>query len=117
MYILRVCSSFLSMIFFTFANLLNGIEPIKDVVVSDPNFGTISELRQKLNQKRSTPNKAKNIELLNASYDPTRELYEELNLAFIKWWKEKTGQVVVINQSHGGSGKQSRAVSQGLQAD
>lgn len=57
------------------------------------------------------------IELLNVSYDPTRELYEEFNAAFASYWKEKTGQTVTINQSHGGSGKQGRAVIDGLQAD
>lgn len=60
---------------------------------------------------------AKTIELLNASYDPTRELYNDYNRAFIKHWKEKTGDDVVIKQSHGGSGKQARAVIDGLQAD
>jgi sulfate transport system substrate-binding protein len=60
---------------------------------------------------------AESVELLNVSYDPTRELYEEYNQAFVKYWKEKTGQTVTINQSHGGSGKQGRAVIDGLQAD
>ena len=55
--------------------------------------------------------------LLNVSYDPTRELYQEFNAAFIKHWKEKTGEDVVIQQSHGGSGKQARAVIDGLDAD
>jgi len=55
--------------------------------------------------------------LLNASYDPTRELYAEYNAAFAKHWKRTTGQDVVIRQSHGGSGKQARAVLEGLQAD
>ena len=55
--------------------------------------------------------------LLNASYDPTRELYVDYNAAFAKYWKAKTGQDVKINQSHGGSGKQARAVIDGLQAD
>jgi len=55
--------------------------------------------------------------LLNASYDPTRELYQELNAAFARSWKAKTGQEVVIRQSHGGSGKQARAVMEGLPAD
>ena len=59
----------------------------------------------------------KPVTLLNVSYDPTRELYQEFNTAFAKYWKEKTGQTVVINQSHGGSGKQARAVIDGLQAD
>ncbi len=59
----------------------------------------------------------KPVTLLNVSYDPTRELYEELNAAFAKYWKEKTGQTVTINQSHGGSGKQARAILDGLDAD
>jgi sulfate transport system substrate-binding protein len=57
------------------------------------------------------------IELLNASYDPTRELYEEINPRFAAQWKAETGQDVSINMSHGGSGKQSRAVIDGLDAD
>ncbi|RRJ97715.1 sulfate ABC transporter substrate-binding protein [Opitutaceae bacterium TAV4] len=60
---------------------------------------------------------AKNIELLNVSYDPTREFYVEYNAAFAKYWKAKTGDDVRIKQSHGGSGKQGRAVVDGLQAD
>lgn len=60
---------------------------------------------------------AKNIDLLNVSYDPTRELYVEYNAAFVKYWKAKTGDDVRIKQSHGGSGKQGRAVVDGLQAD
>lgn len=56
-------------------------------------------------------------ELLNVSYDPTRELYAEYNAAFAKHWKEKTGENVTIKQSHGGSGKQARAVIDGLAAD
>ena len=56
-------------------------------------------------------------ELLNVSYDPTRELYTAYNAAFAKYWKTKTGQDVTINQSHGGSGKQARAVIDGLEAD
>jgi sulfate/thiosulfate transport system substrate-binding protein len=55
--------------------------------------------------------------LLNVSYDPTRELYKAVNEAFIKAWKAKTGETVSIEQSHGGSGKQARAVIDGLQAD
>lgn len=60
---------------------------------------------------------AKDVELLNVSYDPTRELYVEYNRAFAKHWKEKTGDDVKIKQSHGGSGKQARSVIDGLQAD
>ncbi len=55
--------------------------------------------------------------LLNVSYDPTRELYQEFNAAFAKQWKAKTGETVEIKQSHGGSGKQARAVIDGLEAD
>ncbi|HEU4753066.1 MAG TPA: sulfate ABC transporter substrate-binding protein [Armatimonadota bacterium] len=57
------------------------------------------------------------VTLLNVSYDPTRELYQEFNRAFARYWKAKTGQAVTIQQSHGGSGKQSRAVADGLDAD
>ncbi|OQW93988.1 MAG: hypothetical protein BWK79_08205 [Beggiatoa sp. IS2] len=57
------------------------------------------------------------ITLLNVSYDPTRELYQEINEAFARQWREKTGQLVKIQQSHGGSGKQARAVIDGLEAD
>lgn len=55
--------------------------------------------------------------LLNVSYDPTRELYQDVNAAFAKQWKEKTGEAVSIKQSHGGSGKQARSVIDGLEAD
>jgi sulfate/thiosulfate-binding protein len=55
--------------------------------------------------------------ILNVSYDPTRELYKAVNEAFAKDWKAKTGETVTIEQSHGGSGKQARAVIDGLQAD
>jgi sulfate/thiosulfate transport system substrate-binding protein len=57
------------------------------------------------------------ITLLNVSYDPTRELYKQINAAFAAVWKAKTGATVTINQSHGGSGAQARAVLDGLQAD
>jgi len=60
---------------------------------------------------------AREIKLLNVSYDPTRELYQEINAAFTKFWKEKTGDQVAIQQSHAGSGKQARAVMDGLPAD
>ena len=59
----------------------------------------------------------KPVTLLNVSYDPTRELYVAINDAFAKQWKAKTGQDVTINQSHGGSGRQARAVIDGLEAD
>ena len=60
---------------------------------------------------------AKEIKLLNVSYDPTRELYQEYNDAFAKYWKGKTGDDVVVSQSHGGSGKQAQSVINGLEAD
>jgi sulfate transport system substrate-binding protein len=65
----------------------------------------------------SAPVQSAGVTLLNVSYDPTRELYVDYNKAFAKYWKAKTGQDVRINQSHGGSGKQARAVIDGLQAD
>ena len=60
---------------------------------------------------------AANVTLLNVSYDPTRELYKDVNAAFAQQWKAKTGDAVTINQSHGGSGAQARAVIDGLDAD
>ncbi|MDH4764004.1 sulfate ABC transporter substrate-binding protein [Pseudomonas sp. CBMAI 2609] len=57
------------------------------------------------------------VELLNVSYDPTRELYQQYNAAFAKHWKTETGEDVTIKNSHGGSGKQARSVIDGLQAD
>ena len=59
----------------------------------------------------------KPVQLLNVSYDPTRELFTEYNAAFAKHWEAQTGQRVSIKQSHGGSGKQGRAVAEGLEAD
>src|SRR5882762_8549055 len=60
---------------------------------------------------------AEETTLLNVSYDPTRELYQEFNAAFARQWKAKTGSTVTVRQSHGGSGKQARAVLDGLEAD
>ncbi len=57
------------------------------------------------------------VSILNVSYDPTRELYQEVDTAFAKQWKAKTGETLTIKQSHGGSGKQARAVIDGLEAD
>ena len=54
--------------------------------------------------------------ILNVSYDATRELYQEINASFVRYWKDKTGETVRIQQSHGGSGKQARAVIDGLEA-
>ncbi|GAB3649894.1 sulfate ABC transporter substrate-binding protein [Ramlibacter alkalitolerans] len=63
------------------------------------------------------PTLAQPLQLLNVSYDPTRELYVEFNQAFAKYWKGRTGQDVQVKQSHGGSGKQARSVIDGLEAD
>src|SRR3954469_11889951 len=60
---------------------------------------------------------AKDGSLLNVSYDPTRELYQQINTAFIAEWKTKTGDTLTIKQSHGGSSKQARAILDGLEAD
>ena len=60
---------------------------------------------------------AADVTLLNVSYDPTRELYQDFNAAFAKQWKAKTGDNVTVKQSHGGSGKQARTVIDGLEAD
>ncbi|HNC74624.1 MAG TPA: sulfate ABC transporter substrate-binding protein, partial [Elusimicrobiota bacterium] len=60
---------------------------------------------------------AKETKLLNVSYDPTRELYQDVNKAFADFWKNQTGEIVTVEQSHGGSGKQARAVIDGLDAD
>jgi sulfate transport system substrate-binding protein len=64
----------------------------------------------------STPAQA-DVTLLNVSYDPTRELYQDFNAAFAKHWKARNGQAVTIRQSHGGSAVQARAVIDGLEAD
>jgi len=63
------------------------------------------------------PALAQQITLLNASYDPTRELYKEYNAAFARYWQGKGGGAVTVKQSHGGSGKQARSVADGLEAD
>ena len=60
---------------------------------------------------------ASEVKLLNVSYDVTREFYQDYNTAFAAYWKEKTGDTVVINQSHGGSSKQAQSVVNGLEAD
>jgi sulfate transport system substrate-binding protein len=67
------------------------------------------------NQNSSSEKNA--VELLNVSYDPTREFYQDYNKQFEEYWKKKTGQTVSVKQSHGGSGKQSRSVIDGLEAD
>ncbi|MEK4029131.1 sulfate ABC transporter substrate-binding protein [Pseudobacillus sp. FSL P4-0506] len=71
----------------------------------------------KAGSENSASSSKKPVELLNVSYDPTRELYEGFNKEFVAHWKKETGQNVTIQQSHGGSGKQARAVIDGLEAD
>src|ERR1700757_5195417 len=68
-------------------------------------------------QRSGSDASARRVTLLNVSYDPTRELYVDFNAAFARYWKAKTGQVVRVDQSHGGSGKQARSVIDGLAAD
>jgi len=65
----------------------------------------------------AVPTHAATVTILNVSYDPTRELYKDINAAFAADWKAKTGDTVLVNQSHGGSGKQARSVIDGLEAD
>ncbi|MED3645671.1 sulfate ABC transporter substrate-binding protein [Halalkalibacterium halodurans] len=69
------------------------------------------------NEQGSSDIKAQPIELLNVSYDPTRELYQDFNRSFIEYWQEETGETVTIQQSHGGSGSQARSIIDGLEAD
>lgn len=69
------------------------------------------------NQSSGSSGKTKSVKLLNVSYDPTRELYSSFDKSFASYWKKKTGQQVTVEQSHGGSGSQSRAVISGLKAD
>ena len=64
-----------------------------------------------------SPTRADAKKILNVSYDPTRELYKDFNQAFVKHWEKETGQKVVVEQSHGGSGKQARSVIDGMEAD
>lgn len=70
-----------------------------------------------LTSSLSTPAQAQDKTLLNVSYDPTRELYQEFNPEFARFWQEKTGEEIEISQSHGGSGSQARSVIDGLEAD
>lgn len=68
-------------------------------------------------KKNDDKGSAAKVEILNVSYDPTRELYTDINAAFAKKWEAERGQKVTVNQSHGGSGKQARSVIDGLEAD
>jgi len=83
------------------------------VVIAGILYATLKDDKKSVN----TTTDSKNIEILNVSYDPTRELYEEINKSFSKKWKDEHEQTVTIKQSHGGSGKQARAVIDGLDAD
>jgi ABC-type sulfate transport system substrate-binding protein len=76
-----------------------------------------SESREASLPGRGAGNPTAELTLLNVSYDPTREFYQDFNTAFAAKWKAQTGQVVRFEQSHGGSGKQARAVIEGLAAD
>lgn len=78
---------------------------------------SLQALRADLDAKKGTEKSGKTIRLLNVSYDPTRELYNEYNSAFQAYWKEKTGQNVAIRMSHGGAGRQARSVIDGLRGD
>ena len=80
-------------------------------------FLTLSALIAVLALANPLAASAANVTLLNVSYDPTRELYQEYNAAFAKHWQAKTGDTVTFKQSHGGSGKQARAIVDGLEAD
>lgn len=77
----------------------------------------ISLIRKELEDKKGTTSKESSLEILNVSYDPTREFYDDYNPLFAKWWKERTEQDVDVIQSHGGSAKQARSVISGLEAD
>ena len=79
-------------------------------------LGTLATLGTRVSLA-ATPQPAKVVSLLNVSYDPTRELYQDFNKAFSQHWLHKTGQVLELRQSHGGSGRQARSVVDGLQAD
>jgi sulfate transport system substrate-binding protein len=91
-------------------------ENLKNIVLATALVSNIA-LAKELDYDIEAEKAKKKVEILNVSYDPTRELYEEYNKSFSKYWKDKTGQEVTIKQSHGGSGKQARAVIDGLKAD
>lgn len=77
----------------------------------------ITQLRATFPALSAAPVGDKKLTLLNVSYDPTREFYQDYNRLFAAWWKGRTGQEIEIQQSHGGSGKQARAILDGLKAD
>ncbi|SKB47727.1 sulfate ABC transporter substrate-binding protein [Malaciobacter marinus] len=92
-------------------NLVKSLKIVATVALLIPALSVASDYdsRAELSKKK--------VEILNVSYDPTRELYSEYNKVFAKYWKEQTGQEVTIKQSHGGAGKQARAIIDGLKAD
>ncbi|MBT2654930.1 sulfate ABC transporter substrate-binding protein [Bacillus sp. ISL-18] len=84
---------------------------------SNEKSSTETSTKKEKTAAQETTKKKDPVQLLNVSYDPTRELYEQYNKEFTQYWEKKTGQQVTIQQSHGGSGKQGRAVIDGLEAD
>lgn len=86
------------------------------LVLAGCSENTVESGKENVESEKSS-DKKEAITLLNVSYDPTRELYDDFNKVFAKHWEEETGQQVTIQQSHGGSGKQGRAVIDGLEAD
>lgn len=99
--------------------LVLAIEPLAavDKAVNSDRFPTLEAARSYFSQPLPEEESKKPLELLNVSFDPTRSLYEEVNVAFANWWKEQTGQTMQVRQSHGGSGKQARSIAMGLEAD
>jgi sulfate transport system substrate-binding protein len=89
----------------------------RSLIVAGGGFAAASAMAAPLLLGRRAEAEGKTITLLNVSYDATRELYKDINAAFTAYWRAKTGEILDIKQSHGGSGKQARAVIDGLQAD
>lgn len=96
--------------------MINFVNSLKNITLATLLVSSIS-LANESEYNKDAELAKKKVEILNVSYDPTRELYEEFNKEFTKYWKEKNGQDLVIKQSHGGSGKQARSVIDGLKAD
>jgi sulfate transport system substrate-binding protein len=96
---------------------MTGIHAIRSGVLMLRTAAIVASTLLCLGLGAGTSSQAATVKLLNVSYDPTRELYEEYNKAFAVYWKGKTGDTVIVNQSHGGSGKQARSVIDGLEAD
>ena len=98
--------------------LLLGCSPSNSTTAAARNDQNSNQLvSTQLVSINSAAKPASEVKLLNVSYDPTREFYQEFNNSFASYWKEKSGTTVTVDQSHGGSGKQARAVIDGLQAD